>query len=113
MTDDLIALLASLDHSGVLNFLIVDAVWTGVDRDACREAVQKRAIGACWPFAWERLAYFTYGSYPIPQRWRVDIVLRHARASASSGCCWLKAPRRDLRRLLLLYRAADLRPTFC
>ncbi len=76
-------------------FLLIDAVWTGVDRDACREEVQKRAIGACWPFVWERLNYFTYGSYPIPQRWRVDIFF----AMLAIGVVWLlslNAPRRDL-----------------
>ncbi len=80
---------------GIVNFLLIDAVWTGADRDACREIVQNRPIGACWPFAWERLAYFTYGSYPIPQRWRVDIFF----AMLAIGVVWilsLKAPRRDL-----------------
>ncbi len=76
-------------------FLLIDAVWTGVDRDACREEVQNRAIGACWPFVWERLNYFTYGSYPIPERWRVDIFF----AMLAIGVVWLlslNAPRRDL-----------------
>ncbi len=80
---------------GIVKFLLIDAVWTGADRDACREIVQNRPIGACWPFAWERLSYFTYGSYPIPQRWRVDVFF----AMLAIGVVWilsLKAPRRDL-----------------
>ena len=91
----LIVLLGLWIIPGLLNFLIFDAVWTGLDRDACREVVQQRVIGACWPFAWERLAYFTYGSYPIPERWRVDIFF----AMLTVGVfwlLWLKAPRRDL-----------------
>ncbi|MDO9412419.1 MAG: amino acid ABC transporter permease [Pseudolabrys sp.] len=80
---------------GIVNFLLIDAVWTGADRDACREIVQNRPIGACWPFAWERMAYFTYGSYPIPQRWRVDIFFAML-AIGVFWILWLKAPRRDL-----------------
>jgi general L-amino acid transport system permease protein len=80
---------------GLVNFLFIDAVWTGADRDACREIVQNRPIGACWPFAWERLAYFTYGSYPIPLRWRVDIFFAML-AVGVFWILWLKAPRRDL-----------------
>src|SRR5207237_3605880 len=49
----------------LVKFLLIDAVWTGNDRDACLESVQHREIGACWPFVWERLPYFIYGSYPI------------------------------------------------
>src|SRR5450755_1832584 len=69
----LIALLLAWLIPELVKFLLIDAVWTGSDRDACREIVQHREIGACWPFVWERWPYFVYGSYPIPQRWRVDI----------------------------------------
>jgi general L-amino acid transport system permease protein len=91
----LIALLLYWMVPGLIKFLLVDAVWTGADRDACREAVQNRPIGACWPFAWERLNYFTYGSYPIPQRWRVDVFFAML-AVGVFWILWLKAPRRDL-----------------
>lgn len=79
----------------VVKFLFIDAVWTGADREACHEAVQKREIGACWPFVWERLPYFIYGSYPIPQRWRVDVFFALL-AIGVVWLLWLKAPRRDL-----------------
>ena len=79
----------------VVDFLLIDAVWSGADRDACREVVQKREIGACWPFVWERLPYFIYGSYPIPQRWRVDIFFAML-AFGVAWMLWLKAPRRGL-----------------
>jgi general L-amino acid transport system permease protein len=79
----------------IVNFLLIDAVWSGADRDACREVVQKREIGACWPFVWERLPYFIYGSYPIPQRWRVDIFFAML-AFGFAWMLWLKAPRRGL-----------------
>jgi general L-amino acid transport system permease protein len=79
----------------LVNFLLIDAVWSGADRDACREAVQNRTIGACWPFVWERLPYFIYGSYPIPERWRVDIFFVML-AVGVVWLLWLNAPRRKL-----------------
>jgi len=79
----------------LLKFLVFDAVWTGADRDACREVVQHRPIGACWPFVWERLPYFIYGSYPLDQRWRVDTFFVML-AIGVFWLLWLEAPRRDL-----------------
>ena len=52
-------------------------------------------IGACWPFVWERLPYFIYGSYPIPERWRVDVFFAML-ALGVVWLLWLEAPRRDL-----------------
>ncbi|MGN6570939.1 MAG: amino acid ABC transporter permease [Pseudolabrys sp.] len=79
----------------LLDFLILDAVWTGTDREACLMATQHREIGACWPFVWERLPYFIYGSYPIPERWRVDVFFALL-AIGVGWMLWLRAPRRDL-----------------
>jgi general L-amino acid transport system permease protein len=79
----------------LVRFLLTDAVWSGTDRDACREIVQHREIGACWPFVWERLPYFIYGSYPIPERWRVDLFFVML-AVGVAWLLWLNAPRRDL-----------------
>ena len=91
----LIALLFLWVVPEVVKFLFIDAVWSGADRDACREVVQHREIGACWPFVWERLPYFTYGSYPIPERWRVDVFFLLL-AVGIGWLLWLNAPRRDL-----------------
>ncbi len=79
----------------LLKFLVIDAVWSGTDRDACREVVQHREIGACWPFVWERWSYFVYGSYPIPERWRVDVFFAML-AIGVVWLLWLEAPRRGL-----------------
>jgi general L-amino acid transport system permease protein len=76
-------------------FLIIDAAWTGADRGDCLESVQHRTVGACWPFAYERLPYFTYGSYPIPQRWRVDVFFLLL-AIGIAWLMWLHAPRKGL-----------------
>lgn len=79
----------------LLKFLVFDAVWTGADRDACLETVQHRTIGACWPFVWERWPYFVYGSYPGPERWRVDLFFVML-AVGVVWLLWLRAPRRDI-----------------
>ncbi len=91
----LIALLLLWIIPDLIRFLFIDAVWTGADRDACREAVQHRPIGACWPFVWERWPYFVYGSYPLSERWRVDIFFLML-AVGVIWMLWLNAPRRDI-----------------
>ena len=79
----------------LVKFLFIDAVWSGTDRDACLQSVQHREIGACWPFVWERYPYFIYGSYPIPQRWRVDLFFLLL-AIGVAWLLWLNAPQRAL-----------------
>jgi general L-amino acid transport system permease protein len=79
----------------LIKFLFVDAVWTGDNRDACRELVQHRPIGACWPFVYDRWSYFVYGSYPIPERWRVDVFFAML-AIGVVWLLWLEAPRHDI-----------------
>jgi general L-amino acid transport system permease protein len=91
----LIVLLIAWVIPELIKFLLIDAVWSGNDRDACLESVQHREIGACWPFVWERLPYFIYGSYPIPERWRVDVFFVML-AIGIVWLLWLNAPRREL-----------------
>ena len=91
----LIVLLLAWVANELAKFLIFNAVWSGTDRNACLESIQHREIGACWPFVWERWSYFVYGSYPIPQRWRVDLFF----VMLAVGVVWLlwpEGPRRDL-----------------
>jgi general L-amino acid transport system permease protein len=91
----IIALLLAWVIPELVKFLLLDAVWTGADREACLETVQHREIGACWPFVWERLPYFIYGSYPIPERWRVDVFFAMLTVGVA-WLLWLGAPRRDI-----------------
>src|SRR6185369_3805465 len=79
----------------IVNFLIRDAVWTGADRAACIVSPEHPRVGACWPFVWERLNYFIYGSYPVAERWRVDIFFAML-AVGVVWILWLDSPRRDL-----------------
>src|SRR5829696_8639483 len=79
----------------VVKFFIIDAVWTGMDREACLATPERPHVGACWPFIRDRLAYFVYGSYPISERWRVDIFFALL-AFGIFWLLWLDAPRRDI-----------------
>ncbi len=58
----------------LVRFLLLDAVWTGRDRDACLPETAGRAVGACWPFIGAKLGQLVYGFYPPEQLWRVDLV---------------------------------------
>jgi general L-amino acid transport system permease protein len=79
----------------LVNFLIIDAVWTGTGRDACLVSAARPRVGACWAFVYERFNFFIYGFYPVDQRWRVDIFFA-ALAFGIGWLIWLDAPRRGL-----------------
>src|SRR4051794_10497194 len=68
--------LLSLFLPPLVKFLFVDAVWSGADRAACRDETAGQSVGACWAFVRDRLGYFVYGSYPVAERWRVDVGFR-------------------------------------
>lgn len=55
----------------LLRFLLLDAVWVAPDGALCRAP----GAGACWAFIAHKLPYFVYGSYPLGERWRVDLTL--------------------------------------
>ncbi len=66
-----------------------NAVWSAPDGALCRQ----HQDGACWAFIFAKLDYLRFGSYPISERWRVNIV-------EAIGAClivwllWPGAPRR-------------------
>ena len=79
----------------LVRFLLIDAVWTGSDRQACLASPANPQPGACWAFVRVWSSYFVYGFYPRDQRWRVDIFFA-ALAFGVVWLLWLSAPRRDL-----------------
>ena len=79
----------------VIEFMFVHAVWSGSDREACLPTAERPEVGACWAFVRDRFAYFIYGSYPIPERWRVDVFFVLL-AIGIVWLLWLEAPRRDI-----------------
>jgi len=79
----------------LLRFLLIDAVWSGADRDACLASPANPDPGACWAFIRVWFSYFVYGFYPIGQRWRVDLFFLSL-AFGIGWLLWLSAPRRDI-----------------
>jgi general L-amino acid transport system permease protein len=58
-----------------INFLIVNAVWSGKDRTACLTENAGFVVGACWPYIQAKLPQLIYGFYPEAERWRVNLAL--------------------------------------
>jgi general L-amino acid transport system permease protein len=56
-----------------LQFLVVDAVWRGADRNACLAENVGHPVGACWPFIQAKFSQLIYGFYPESERWRVNL----------------------------------------
>jgi general L-amino acid transport system permease protein len=79
----------------LVRFFLIDAVWSGTDREACLASTAQPNPGACWAFVRVWLSYFVYGFYPLGERWRVDLFFM-ALAFAIAWASWLSAPRRDL-----------------
>lgn len=73
----------------IVEFLIIDAVWEGQNREACLAKQPGETVGACWPFVTTRFGYFIYGLYPIEERWRPNLVF----ALGAAGIAWLLWPR--------------------
>jgi general L-amino acid transport system permease protein len=65
------------------------AVWTAADGAACR----LHQDGACWAFVVAKWDYLRFGSYPVAERWRVDIV-EAIGAVLIVWLLWTRAPRR-------------------
>lgn len=64
---------------GMINWLFIDAVWTGTDRTACATVIQGGVLpdgqsGACWAFVEAKFQQFMFGRYPIDERWRPILV---------------------------------------
>ena len=63
----------------ILNFALVNAVWSGESREACADIAQGGVqpdgwFGACWPYVGAYFKQFIYGRYPADQVWRVNWV---------------------------------------
>jgi len=65
------------------------AVWSGADGAACRQ----HQDGACWAFVIAKWDYLRFGSYPIAERWRVDVA-EAIGAMLIAWLLWINAPRR-------------------
>ena len=80
---------------GVIDWAVINAVWTGADGAACTKA----GSGACWPFITNQLGLFMYGRFPVEERWRVDLTY----VLAAIGLIPLMIPRVPGKLWLTLY----------
>ncbi|PTW61030.1 general L-amino acid ABC transporter membrane protein [Breoghania corrubedonensis] len=78
----------------LIRFALIDAVWTGANREACLGH-----HGACWPYVADYFSQFIYGRYPLGERWRVDIVF----AAFAFGLVPLLVPSAPLKRANVIF----------
>ncbi|KRD48887.1 MULTISPECIES: amino acid ABC transporter permease [Sinorhizobium/Ensifer group] len=62
-----------------IQWLFLDAAWTGGGRGVCATVAQGGSqpegwSGACWAFVNAKLDQFVYGRYPLDERWRPTLV---------------------------------------
>ena len=63
----LLAWLAFTILAPVVQWVLIDANWTGTARESCTDG------GACWVFIGQRIDQFLYGFYPDSETWRLDL----------------------------------------
>ena len=73
----------------LLAWATTHAVWSASDGAACRQYQD----GACWAFVIAKWDYLRFGSYPVAERWRVDLV-EAVGALLIVWLLWTNAPRR-------------------
>ncbi|WP_269582278.1 amino acid ABC transporter permease [Roseibium sp. Sym1] len=66
-------LIAYLLIAPLIQFALIDAVWTGDNREACL-AQDGGHAGACWAYVEAYFPQFIYGRYPTEEIWRVNVV---------------------------------------
>jgi len=58
----------------LIQFALIDAVWTGDNREACLVQEGGGHAGACWAYVEAYFPQFIYGRYPTEEIWRVNVV---------------------------------------
>ena len=71
------------------------AIWSASDGAVCRQ----HQDGACWAFVIAKWDYLRFGSYPVAERWRVNVV-EAIGAALIVWLLWTNAPRRAWAALL-------------
>jgi general L-amino acid transport system permease protein len=69
----------------------LNAIWSAPDGALCRT----HQDGACWAFIAHKIDYLRYGSYPVAERWRVDVT-EIVGTALIAWLLWPGAPRRDI-----------------
>jgi general L-amino acid transport system permease protein len=73
----------------LIGWATTKAVWSAADGALCRQ----HQDGACWAFIAAKFDYLRFGSYPIAERWRVNLVEAMG-AGLIVWLLWPRAPRR-------------------
>jgi general L-amino acid transport system permease protein len=56
----------------LLNWAVVNAVWSPANASLCRETATH---GACWAFVAEKFRFILFGTFPADQQWRPALVI--------------------------------------
>lgn len=56
----------------LLNWALLDAVWSPANAELCRST---SAHGACWAFVAEKFRFILFGRFPVGQQWRPALVI--------------------------------------
>ena len=56
----------------LINWALVNAVWSPLNASDCRDAARQ---GACWAFVADKYRFILFGTFPADQQWRPAIVI--------------------------------------
>lgn len=73
----------------VIAWATTRAIWSATDGAICRQ----HQDGACWAFIVAKWDYLRFGSYPVAERWRVDVA-EAVGALLIAWLLWTNAPQR-------------------
>ncbi len=76
-----------------LPLLVLDAVWTGENREACLPSEAQPRIGACWAYVRDFSDFFIYAFYPREEIWRINLTFVLF-AIGLAWVLWIEAPKR-------------------
>jgi general L-amino acid transport system permease protein len=78
---------------GVIDWGVLDAVWTAPDGRACR--AMSNESGACWAFIGQWYRFILFGRYPFTEQWRPLLVVMLFMALVLTSCdrrMWRRGP---------------------
>ncbi len=57
----------------LVEWAVVNAVWSAQSKQECEAIFAERGRGACWAVLRARWGQYLYGLYPVEERWRIDL----------------------------------------
>lgn len=73
---------------GMIDRLILSAVWTANSSKDCNPELLGHPVGVCWGFVGAHWGYFIFGQYPENLRWRPELFF----VLEALGLAWLLVP---------------------